>query len=76
MIRSHSAARLLKAHGRPAGQPGSGPPAPDAQHPKFEMVVTVPSEFNENPGNSAIIHCTVRDSFGATGGADITITVN
>ena len=55
--------------------PGQGPPG-DASHPKFEMEVTVTPEFNDDPANTATIHCTVRDSFGATGSADIIITVN
>jgi hypothetical protein len=55
--------------------PNPGPPAPDAQHPKFELEVTVTEEFKDSNG-TAIIHCGVRDSFGAIATADITITVN
>jgi Bacterial Ig domain len=54
--------------------PDPGPPQTPSQ-PKFEMIVTVPDDFNNLVDNVAIIPCTVFDNLGGSATANITITV-
>jgi hypothetical protein len=48
---------------------------PDPFNPQFELVVSVPSTFADDPLNSAVIPCTVTDDLGGAATAPITITV-
>ena len=48
---------------------------PNSQDPDWELEVTVPSDFNDDPDNSVQFNCTVRDDFDSDT-ATMTLTVN
>jgi hypothetical protein len=51
------------------------PAPPDRTHPGFDLVVTVPPEFNSNTNNTATISCRASDGIAPPDRADMTITV-